>query len=216
MGRPRLHDEVTAGALLAAAEGVVERSGIDALSVRRVADEVGTSTRAVYSLFGSKNGLVVALGAQAFRLLGRAVHELPVTDNPAKDVVEAGVTGFRPFALNHPSLFSIAVQHTAISPATAAEFLAAADDAMQELEARLARLRDAGLLGERTLRQAATHFHALCEGLAALELRGALTRGNEEKTWRDGLSTLVAGLATAPQRSAASPPLRSSRAAVRR
>ena len=200
MGRPRVHDEATAAALLAAAEGIIERSGIDALSVRHVADEVGASTRAVYSLFGSKNGLVVALGAQAFHLLGSAVRELPVTDDPTADVVEAGVTGFRPFALNHPSLFSIAVQHAAISPATAAEFRAAADEAMQELEAKFARVRDAGLLGERTLRQAATYFHALCEGLAALELRGAFTRGNEEQIWRDGLSALVAGYAAASPR----------------
>ena len=53
MGRPKEHDARTAAALLEAAESVVQSDGVDALSVRRVADEVGTSTRAVYSLFGS-------------------------------------------------------------------------------------------------------------------------------------------------------------------
>ena len=53
MGRPREHDAGTAAALLDAAERIVESEGLAALSVRRVADEVGTTTRAVYSLFGS-------------------------------------------------------------------------------------------------------------------------------------------------------------------
>lgn len=200
MGRPREHDDTTARALLAAAERIVQRAGVEALSVRGVADEIGTTTRAVYSLFGSKNGLVVALGAHAFRLLGTAINELATTDDPASDLVEAGVTVFRSFALQHPSLFKIAVQHTAITPDVATEFRAAAEEAMQGLEARVARLQGAGLLGRRTLREAATHFHALCEGLAALELRGALTKGHEERTWRDAISALVAGFAAADTR----------------
>ena len=77
MGRPREHDESTAAALLDAAERAVEVEGLAALSVRGVAHDVGTTTRAVYSLFGSKDGLVVALGARAFDLLGAAVGALP-------------------------------------------------------------------------------------------------------------------------------------------
>jgi hypothetical protein len=45
--------------------------------------------------------------------------------------------------------------------------------------------------------EAATHFHTMCEGLANAELRGAILRilpeGDEERAWRDGLSTLVKG-----------------------
>ena len=54
MGRPREHDEHTRVALLAAAEQLVAEGGPTQLSVRAVADAAGTSTRAVYSLFGSK------------------------------------------------------------------------------------------------------------------------------------------------------------------
>ena len=66
MGRPREHDERTAERLLDAAERIVEAKGLDSLSVRVVAHATGTTTRAVYSLFGSKDGLVVALGKRAF------------------------------------------------------------------------------------------------------------------------------------------------------
>jgi len=71
MGRPRVHNEATAQALLAAAERIVETDGIDALSLRRVAREVGTTTRAVYSVFGSKDALLAALGRRAFEILER-------------------------------------------------------------------------------------------------------------------------------------------------
>jgi len=56
MGRPREHDEATRAALLEAAERIVADRGPTALSVRAVAEAAGTSTRAVYSLFGSKDG----------------------------------------------------------------------------------------------------------------------------------------------------------------
>ena len=70
MGRPREHNEATATALLEAAERTVQAAGLEALSVRGVADDVGTTTRAVYTLFGSKDGLLVALGTRAFAMLG--------------------------------------------------------------------------------------------------------------------------------------------------
>jgi AcrR family transcriptional regulator len=202
MGRPREHDEQTAVALLDAAERIVLVSGLEALSVRRLAHEVGTTTRAVYSLFGSKDGLVVALGTRAFELLGAAINELAVTDDPAADLVEAGVVVFRRFAIEHPTLFRIGVQRTLLSPDLAREFSAAAAEAFAGLEARMRRLEDFGLLGRRTVRDAACEFHALCEGLAAVELRRLMPQPDEVRIWRDALTALVAGFAaSASQRS---------------
>ena len=69
MGRRRLHDETTATLLLDAAERAIADEGVDALSLRAVACDAGTTTRAIYTLFGSKDGLIAALGVRAFRLL---------------------------------------------------------------------------------------------------------------------------------------------------
>ncbi len=197
MGRPREHDQRTAEALLEAAERTVAAGGLEALSVRGVAEDVGTTTRAVYSLFGSKNGLLVSLGSHAWEMLGAAVAELPTTNDPAADLVEAGVLAFRRFAVGHPILFRLSVQRTLASPELTRRFDAARLEALAALEAKLTRLKAAGLLGRRVLREAACEFHALCEGLAAVELRGGLTRGEEERIWRDGLTALVAGFAVA-------------------
>jgi AcrR family transcriptional regulator len=193
MGRPRLHDERTGAALLAAAEGIVETDGPEGLSVRRIADEVGTTSRAVYTVFGSKQGMVVALGSRAFDLLGAAVEALPVTDDPAADLVASGVVGFRTFAVQHPALFRIAVQRDALSPEEAQGFAGAATVALGSLHARIARLSDNGGLGHRSVPDATWEFHALCEGLAALELRCNLSSARAQHLWTDALSALLAG-----------------------
>src|SRR5471030_2163532 len=98
MGRPREHDDRMACALLDAAERILQADGPDALSIRHVAEDVGTTTRAVYSLFGSKDGLIVALGVRAFEMLGASIRALPETKDPVADLVEAGVVVFREFA----------------------------------------------------------------------------------------------------------------------
>src|SRR4051794_20864639 len=107
MGRRREHDETTAATLLDAAERTIAAEGVDALSVREVARGAGTTTRAIYSLFGSKEGLLGALGVRAFNLLQRQIEALPATDRPCDDLIEVALV-FRRFALEHPALFSIA------------------------------------------------------------------------------------------------------------
>lgn len=105
---------MTREALRAAAERLFDERGADGVSVRAVADEVGTTTRAVYSLFGSREGLLIDLLAErAYELLDRGLTTLPETDDPAGDLIEAGVTVFRPFVREHPSLFRIAFQRVA-------------------------------------------------------------------------------------------------------
>ena len=137
MGRPREHDARTAEALLAAAERMLEREGVGALSVRRLAAEAYTTTRAVYSLFGSREGLLTALGARAFDLLRAGIESLPETADPVADLVEAGVRVFRRFAVEHPSLFALAVQRIAAEEHVAAGFRRAQGDALAELRRRV-------------------------------------------------------------------------------
>jgi AcrR family transcriptional regulator len=200
VGRPREHDQHTAAALLAAGERAVAEGGLDALSVRGVAAEVATTTRAVYSLFGSRDGLIAALGAHTYDLLRTALEDLPQTADPQADMVEAGLM-FRRFALDHPALFSIGIQRTTLASSQLwPQFRAAASDALAVLSQRLARLQENDLLAGRTVQDATIQFHALCEGLAALELRQALSPEDAERIWRDALTALIAGLAVAPSR----------------
>jgi AcrR family transcriptional regulator len=218
MGRPQEHDADTAAALVDAAERLVHTDGLEALTVRRVAAEVGTTTRAVYTLFGSKEGLAVALGQRAFEILSDGLARLPETDDPAGDLIEAGVHIFRRFALDHPALFRIAFQRTP-PPEIVAGFRPDSYEALLVLKARVERLKVAGQLGDRPVWPSVSEFDALCEGLAAVELRGQMLPGPpaplsgrpdpepgghagaaartdiNERIWRGALTALVRGFA---------------------
>jgi AcrR family transcriptional regulator len=198
MARPREHGENTRAALVAAAEELVAGGGPPALSVRAVARAVGTTTRAVYSLFGSKEGLVDALAEQAFRYLGDGLGDIPETEDPAADLVELGATMYRRFILDHPSLYRIAFQRIVPDFDLGPELVEVRRGVWLKLEARVARLKDAGLMDGRSVTEAAVEFNAMCEGLANAELRGGTMRResgvDSETVWRDAFRTVVRGL----------------------
>ena len=197
MGRPREHDERTAAALLDSAERLIETGGPEALSLRQIAHRARTTTRAVYGLFGSKEGLIVALGNRAFEILGAGIRALPITKDPVADLVDAGVLVFRRFALEHPSLFRIGIQRDALSKSLAERFRPTRLEALALLQQRVDRLSDKRRRGGHMSSETTIAFHALCEGLAALELRGLLPAGHEERLWRHAFIALLTGFTDA-------------------
>lgn len=200
MGRPREHDEKTRAALLEATERLVARDGAGALSVRAVAREAGTTTRAVYSLFGSKDGLLVeALASRAFEFLYRENAKLRETKDPAADLVAIGVRVYRRLVLEHPGLYRIAFQRIVPGLGAGPELKAARQRAWSQLLGKVARLEETGLLRETPVEEAAIAFNAMLEGLANAQLRGDVLRvlpaGREEEAWRLALETVVRGFA---------------------
>ncbi len=192
--------EETRAALRAAAEQLVAEGGPAALSVRAVARRAGTTTRAVYSLFDSKEGLLVdALAQGAFEFLADGIDALAETDDPAADLVEVGLSVFRALVLEHPALYRVAFQRIVPGLRAGPELTAARERAFGRLLAKVERLEQAGMLRGKTVRQAAVELNAIMEGLANAELRGAILRllpaGAEEQAWRDALWTVVRGFA---------------------
>jgi AcrR family transcriptional regulator len=200
VGRPKEHDERTRAKLHAAAERLIAHGGADALSVRTVAEEAQTTTRAVYSVFGSKDGLVAALAQTAFELLYDGIDRLPETDDPAADLVAIGTQVVRRLVQDHPALYRIAFQRIAGLHAEPG-LVAARERAWVQLQDRVARLHDAGLRVDKPVSDAARELNAMWEGLANAELRGdvlrIIPRGREERAWHDALTTVVRGLTSA-------------------
>lgn len=195
MGRPQLHNEQTAEALLRAAEAIVAAEGADALSVRRVARQAGTTTRAVYTLFESKEGLLVALGTRAFQILGSLVAEATRTEDPAADLVNVMVRAFRGWALEHPALFRIGYAQDRIPVELEDRFRPSRLRAGADFADVVGRgLGLGGGLANPMVREATFKLNAMCEGLALLELRGVLPPRRAEHIWREGLTELVSGM----------------------
>lgn len=178
-----------------AAEQLIAEGGVDALSVRSAAEAAGTSTRAVYSLFGSRDGLVAAVAAQTFEVLAEACAGVPVTDDPRQDLIELGVRAFRSMVSEHPARYRIAFQRVAgLEPD--AGLLEARERARVALQFRVQRLAEAGLLGVKTIPDAMLELEAMFEGLANTELRGAvlpIMATNPERAWRAALATVLRG-----------------------
>lgn len=197
MGRPKEHDEQTRAALLRTAEVLLADEGMDAISVRRVAREVGISTRAIYSVFGDKDGLLHALYRQSFRSLVDTIASVPEEKDPGSGLVRLGVDGFRRYALDHPNLFRLVFEQSIAAARRSPEDYAVALDALDRLRSRVQRCADAGMIPQDSIDVVASAFHALCQGLASMELsdRLPLPRGSADPrvVWDQALSALVAG-----------------------
>jgi AcrR family transcriptional regulator len=205
MGRPAKHDAGTRAALLDAAEELLATGGPDAVSIRGVADAIGESTRAVYSSLGSKQALIEGLAARGFGYLADLVEAVPVTDDPAHDLVEVGVRGFRTFAIGRPHLFRITFDELSPEVYRQADVYPELDRSFAALSARIGAASRAKQLGRRPVVEVAFMFHSVCHGLAANELSrlpppvGAgfwgMTAGMDvERVWRTALGAFVRGL----------------------
>jgi hypothetical protein len=70
VGRKRIHDEALGERLLDEAAARIAEHGLDGLSLRSVASAAGTTTAAIYTIFGGKPGLLAAMHRRVFTRLG--------------------------------------------------------------------------------------------------------------------------------------------------
>ena len=195
MGRPRLHDDTTRDELLAAAEKLVAERGIDAVTVRDVARTAGTTTRAVYVLFGSKEQLLESLARRGFELLMSGIAAVPASDDPGRDLVNRSVRGYRPFTLDHPDLFRLFFTPQSPVLVSGADATASRLAAYGQLVELVERVQRAGMLGSTSVDEATVLWDALCTGLALREICGPIQRSEGERIWTEALETLLRGLA---------------------
>jgi AcrR family transcriptional regulator len=93
------------GQFIEAALRVAAAHGPAGLTVRRVAEEAGSSTMGVYSRFGSRTGMLQALYERAFDMLRDAFGAVPVTGDAFTDV-RALALAYRIFALQGPTRYA--------------------------------------------------------------------------------------------------------------
>lgn len=103
--RRRTASRQISAALLNAAEAVLDRDGIDGVTVRAVAHEAAVSPMSVYNRFDSKEGLIVALAMRALEQLAEAI-DVPDDVEPVERFRRA-CRSYREFALRHPSRYSL-------------------------------------------------------------------------------------------------------------
>ncbi|WP_306231496.1 TetR/AcrR family transcriptional regulator [Agrococcus beijingensis] len=120
MGRPRLHDEQLRQRLLEAATDLMASDGPD-FSLRPLVASVGTSTSAVYSLFGSRGELLEAITLRAARSFVDAQLAVDVVHVPER--IPALAHAMRDWARGNATKFQVVFGRT--------EGSAAIDDARE-------------------------------------------------------------------------------------
>jgi AcrR family transcriptional regulator len=98
---PRSADPAVRTALVEAAARVVAAEGARALTTRRLAAEVGTSTMAVYTHFGSMDEVHRAVRRDAFARLHADLDAVARTEDPVADLAADGAAYFAN-GLAHP------------------------------------------------------------------------------------------------------------------
>lgn len=96
----------TATALVEAAARLLATDGEAAVTARRVTAEVGVSTMAVYTHFGSMEGLLAAIWQEGFARFGTELDAPAHTADPVADLL-AQAWGYRHFALREPHLYQV-------------------------------------------------------------------------------------------------------------
>jgi AcrR family transcriptional regulator len=152
-------------AVLAAAADVIARDGVDQLSVRSLAVELGVSHTAPRHHFGSREGVLTALACEGYELLADAL------ENAASNGHFAGVgVAYVLFAVDHPGHF--AVMHRP-------DLVDGADGDLQRAQHRTAAQLSAGARthgggSAEGIAVASIAAWSLVHGMATLQLSGAL------------------------------------------
>ena len=182
-------------AILAAARTILERDGLDAVTMAAVAERVGIRPPSLYRHVRDRAGLLVALvggAADELRIelvaAAASIEDLPGPEGPARRVV-AITDAYRAFARRSPR--TAALLFSDLGPATAAIVEASARAAAPVVEAA------AALAGPERALSAARVLTAFAHGFTSMEVAGAFRLGGDpDEAYHLGVATLVAGLRT--------------------
>ena len=163
----------------------------DSISVRALAAAAGTATAAVYTLFGSKDGLIDEVRSRAAAGLFQELSAVPTSAEPLADLYALAVA-YRRWGRNHRHLYAVLFGGAqSFEPSGP---VGAADPVRPLLEA-IARAQSASALaGDPTA--IALSLWVTLHGLVVLELAGALPPVTAEQTFESAIHATLRGWAT--------------------
>jgi AcrR family transcriptional regulator len=160
--------------------------------VRGIAEEAGTSTRAVYALFGSKEGLEQALHEVMFTRLRDLILGRERSDDPRQDLINLAMA-YRRWAIERPERYALAM-HRFVGQARrprSPEGIAVSQAALQELREAVKRFHDAGrLVDDLDPEEVVTLLRANVHGLAEFENLGMLAP-DPEAYWLAAVAAML-------------------------
>ncbi|MFJ1654195.1 TetR/AcrR family transcriptional regulator [Streptomyces sp. NPDC088337] len=191
MGRPRTNDEAVKERLVACATEMLATGPRESVTVRAVAAAAGTSTTAVYSLFGGKDALIEAVRDRAVAGLFQDLSGAPASEDPLADIYTlAGA--YRRWGRGHSHLYTVLFGGAqSFDPSGAV----GTHDPIRPLLAAIDRAVTGSLLaGDAT--SIALSLWVTLHGVVTLELAGALDASTAETAFRSAMHATLRGWAT--------------------
>lgn len=158
------------------------------ITVRALAAAAGTSTGAVYTLFGGKDGLVAEVRGRAVAGLFQHLSAAPVSDDPLRDL-HALAAAYRGWGIGHRHLYAVLFGGSQrFDPSgevgdrdPVRPLLAAIDRAVEQSR----------LTGEPTL--IALSLWVTLHGLVSIELAGALDSATADRAFEATIDATLRG-----------------------
>jgi len=183
-------------AIVAAARRILEADGLEAVTMRAVADAVGVRGPSLYKRVPDRAALLRAVADGVIDDLARTMSRAVETGEPRADVT-AAVDAFRGFVRSNPSGYRLL-------------FADLPPDAVPDSD-RIAALGGpivvamAGLVGEERALVAARTIVAWAHGFVSMELAGAFRLGGDlDDAYAFGIVAILAGIEVAGVSGAAS------------
>jgi AcrR family transcriptional regulator len=157
-------------ALIEAAARLIATEGASGLTLRRVADAVGTSTMAIYTHFGGMPELRRAVRREGFARLAARAAQMEESDDPVADLATLGIE-YNENALSNPHLYRVMFMEQPLDETDAN----AGTETFEVLVAGVQRCIDSGRFAPADAAQLATQFWALGHGVISLQLANLLS-----------------------------------------
>ncbi|HEY1941090.1 MAG TPA: TetR/AcrR family transcriptional regulator [Roseiarcus sp.] len=91
--------------IVAAARVIAEREGWDAVTIRRLAQEIEYSQPVLYSHFDNRDAIVAAVAIEGFQEIAVALREAASGSTGRRNALENVAMAYLAFALRHPALY---------------------------------------------------------------------------------------------------------------
>lgn len=176
------------GEIVAASRAILDAEGLDALTMARVASDVGVRAPSLYKRVQSRSELILLVANDVGDELARALDAAASTADPRTNLRAIAVV-FRAWALAHPHAYALLFGRSSDSPRMDLEVAARAS-------ATLLRTAEA-MAGPYEALEAARTFVAWATGFVGMELAGAFRLGGDvDRAFAYGVDRLTGSIAS--------------------
>ncbi len=193
--QPRYHHGDLRAALVERATDVVATSGVDELSLRELARDLGVSHAAPSRHFTDRQALLNAVAVEGFNRLGAALETSSPADpsTPFADSLRAHAKSYVRFAVTNPSLLTVmfAAKHRREPPP---EIVRAAERAFAVPFRLIAEAQERGEVVAGPIDDIGTAIYATMHGFATLMAGGLLDQPDWPRSLSQTMELLVQGL----------------------